>query len=75
MLIFNLIARQADRARELHLPVVGVQHAPALAAFLERNQAMLSAGTDDYEAKIRAGELDVVLTVDEKFAADVAQGR
>ena len=75
MLIFNLIARQADRARELHLPVVGVQHAPALAAFLERNQAILVPAPDDYEAKVRAGELDVVLIVDVKFAADVAEGR
>lgn len=75
MLIFNLIARQADRARELHLPVVGAQHAPALAAFLERNQAILVPAPDDYEAKVRAGELDVVLAVDEKFAADVAAGR
>ena len=75
MLIFNLIARQADRARELKLPVVGIQHAPALAAFLERNQVTLSPAPADYEAKIRAGDLDVVLVVDEQFAGDVAQGK
>jgi len=75
MLIFNLIARQADRARELQLPVVGIQHAPALAAFLERNQATLSPAPADYEAKLRAGDLDVVLVVDDQFAGDVAQGK
>ena len=75
MLIFNLIARQADRARELQLPVIGIQHAPALAAFLERNQATLSPAPVDYEAKLRAGDLDVVLVVDDQFAGDVAQGK
>ena len=75
VLIFNLIARQADRARELQLPAVGIQNAPALAAFLERNQVTLSAAPADYEAKIRAGDIDVVLVVDDKFATDVSEGR
>jgi len=75
VLIFNLIARQADRARELQLPAVGMQNAPALAAFLERNQVTLSAAPADYEAKIRAGDIDVVLVVDDKFATDVSEGR
>src|SRR6267378_2016446 len=57
VLIFNLIASQADRARELKLPAVGMQHAPALAAYLERNQVTLSDAPADYEAKVRAGEL------------------
>jgi sodium transport system permease protein len=75
MLIFNLMAREADRARELKLPAVGIAHAPALATFLERNQVMLSTAPDDYEARLRAGDLDVVLVVDDRFAEDVAQGR
>lgn len=74
-LIFNLIANQADRARELKLPAVGMERAPALAAFLERNQVTLSVAPADYEAKLRTGELDVVLVVDDKFEADVAEGR
>lgn len=74
-LIFNLIANQADRARELKLPAVGMERAPALAAFLERNQVTLSVAPADYEAKLRTGELDVVLVVDDKFEADVADGR
>ena len=74
-LIFNLIATQADRARELKLPAAGIEHAPALAGFLERQQVTLSPAPPDYEAKIRAGDLDVVLVVDENFAADVAEGK
>jgi sodium transport system permease protein len=75
VLIFNLIANQADRARDLKLPVAGREHAPALAAFLERQQVVLTAAPADYEAQIRRGDLDVVLVVDPQFAADVADGR
>ncbi|MCC6193957.1 MAG: ABC transporter permease [Burkholderiales bacterium] len=75
VLIFNLIASQADRARELKLPATGLAQAPALAAFLVRNQVTLSDAPADYEAKLRAGDLDVVLVVDADFEKDVAAGR
>jgi len=75
ILVFNLIASQADRARELKLPVVGLGNAPALAAFLEREQATLTPAPPDYEAQIRGGDIDVVLVIDSKFAADVAEGK
>src|SRR3954469_17094967 len=75
ILIFNLIASQADRARELKLPAVGLSNAPALMSYLVRNQVTLSDAPSDYEAKIRAGDLDVVLVVDASFATDVAAGR
>jgi sodium transport system permease protein len=75
LLIFNLIASQADRARDLRLPIVGREHAPALAAFLERQQVTLTQAPGDYEAQVRAGDLDVVLVVDSKFASDVADGK
>ncbi|MET0202929.1 MAG: ABC transporter permease, partial [Casimicrobiaceae bacterium] len=60
ILIFNLIARQADSARELKLPAIGLSNAPALEAFLVRNQVTLSEAPADYEAKIRTGEINVV---------------
>jgi sodium transport system permease protein len=75
MLIFNMIARQADRAREITLPVQGAAHAPALIAFLERQQVNVVPAPDDYEAKIRAGDLDVAMIVDPAFADDVAKGK
>jgi len=75
VMVINLVANQIDRSRELKLPVVGMEHAPALAAFLERQQVTLTPAPADYEAKIRAGDLDVVLEVDPAFAADVAAGR
>jgi len=75
MLMFTVIASQLTRVQELKLPTVGLDHAPALVAFLERQQVTLTAAPADYEAKIRSGELDVVLVVDDKFESDVAEGR
>jgi sodium transport system permease protein len=75
MLIFNLMAQQAERARDLVLPVQGAEHAPALVAFLERQQVKITPMPPDVEARIRAGDVDVALIVDPSFAADVAAGR
>jgi sodium transport system permease protein len=75
LLIFNLIASQAERARDLKLAVAGAEYAPALVAFLERQQVAVAQAPPDYEARIRNGDLDVALVVDERFAADVAQGK
>jgi sodium transport system permease protein len=75
LLIFNLIASQAERSRDLALPIVGREHAPALAAFLERQQVTLLPAPADYEARIKSGDLDVVLVIDPKFASDVAEGK
>ncbi len=74
-LIFNLIASQAERARELKLPVVGAQRAPALIAYLERQQVEIRPAPADYENLIRLGDLDVVLVVDDKFEESVAAGK
>jgi sodium transport system permease protein len=75
LLIFNLMARQVDRALELTLPVKGAEHAPAVVAFLERQQVTITQATGEYENAIRRGDLDVVLVVDDAFASDVAHGK
>jgi sodium transport system permease protein len=75
VLIFNMTASQADKARELKLAVAGQENAPALIAFLERSQVVIQTAPADYEAKIRAGELDVALWIDPAFEADVAAGK
>ena len=75
LLIFNLIASQAERARELTLPVAGAEYAPALIAFLERQQVTITDAPGDYDAQIRRGDLDVVLVVDDDFGTDVARGK
>jgi sodium transport system permease protein len=75
VLILELLSSQADRSHELTLPVAGRDNAPALVAFLARQQVKTVPAPQDYEARVRAGDLDVVLDIDPKFAADVANGK
>jgi sodium transport system permease protein len=75
LLVLNLVARQADKVRDLTLPVIGREHAPALIAFLERQQVKVTVAPADFEDRIRAGDLDVVLEIDAAFPTDVAKGR
>ena len=74
-LILNMAANQAEKARDLRLPVQGAENAPALIAFLQRQQVAIEVAPEDYEARIRRGELDVVLAIDSSFETDVAAGR
>ena len=74
-LILNMAANQAEKARDLRLPVQGAENAPALIAFLQRQQVAIEVAPEDYEARIRRGELDVVLAIDSGFETDVAAGR
>jgi sodium transport system permease protein len=74
LLIFNLIASQADKARDLTLPVVGREHAPALIAFLERRQVKIVDAPADYDTQVRAGDLDVVLEIGPGFGDAVERG-
>jgi sodium transport system permease protein len=75
LLIFILIASQAERARDLRLPVVGAEFAPAVIAYLERQQVTITPAPADYDAQIRRGDVDVVLVIGERFGTDVAQGK
>ncbi len=75
MLVMNLVASQMEKRRELTLPATGLEHAPALAAFLERQQVTIVPVPADYEQQIRTGDLDIAMEVDADFAKDVAEGR
>jgi sodium transport system permease protein len=75
LLVLHLVASQSDKARILALPVAGAAHAPALVAFLEHQQVTISKAPDDFEARVRDGEIDVALDIDAQFGADVARGK
>ena len=75
MLVLNLVASQMDKSRELKLPVSGAEHAPALIAFLERQQVKIEQAPPDAERQVRAGDLDVLVEIDPAFGADVAKGK
>src|SRR6185437_7054321 len=75
LLIFNLMAIQAEHAREMTLPVIGAEYAPAVVAFLQRQQVSVTKAPADYDTQIRRGDLDVVLVIDASFGKDVEQGK
>ena len=75
MLVMNLVASQMEKRRELTLPATGLEYAPALAGFLERQQVALVPAPADYEQQVRTGDLDIAMEVDADFAKDVAEGR
>ncbi|MEO8674211.1 MAG: ABC transporter permease [Casimicrobiaceae bacterium] len=75
VLMMQLFASQTGRARVLELPVAGAAHAPALVEFLARQQVAIRPAPADFEARVRDGELDVALDIDEKFDEDVARGK
>ena len=47
---------------------MGAEYAPAVVAFLERQQVTVTKAPADYDAQIRRGDLDVVLVIDDAFA-------
>lgn len=75
MLIMNLAASQVDKARTLRLPVAGQENAPALMAYLARQQVELYPAPEGYEAQVRTGDLDIALEIDARFAQDVESGK
>ena len=52
VLMFNMLANQAERARDVSLAVVGRDHAPALMAFLEREQVKLVPAPEDSGSRL-----------------------
>lgn len=75
MLLFKLISTEIDRADQVKLPVIGAERAPALIAYLERERVRIGPPPADFQAKIRSGEVEVVLEIDANFERDVAAGR
>jgi sodium transport system permease protein len=75
MLLFKLISSEIDRAEQLKLPVIGAERAPALIAFLERERVKIEVPPENFQARIRSGEIEVVLEIDDRFVDDVAAGR
>jgi sodium transport system permease protein len=75
VLLLNMLASQAERARDVTLPVLGREHAPALMSFLEAQQVKLVPAPADYEDEVRRGDLDVVLVVEADFMPAIERGR
>lgn len=61
--------------KDLAVPVVGMQHAPNLVAFLASRGINASEAPADIEQRIRAQSEDVALVIDPDFAADWHAGK
>ncbi|NTX02887.1 ABC transporter permease [Myxococcus sp. CA040A] len=74
LVLINVMASWR-KDKPLELPVVGREHAPSLMAFLSRLGVTLKDAPEDYEERIRAGSLDVVLLVPQDYGRDFSSGR
>lgn len=73
--MFTAMASWFNQDKPLELPVLGRAHAPSLIAFLERSGATLTEPPPDYEKRIQAGKLDVVLVIPEDYGKEFSAGR
>ncbi len=65
-----------DRAEaELELPVAGIEHAPNLIGFLERQGVVIKEAPEDPETAVRQEEEEIVLRIPEGFAESWDDGR
>ena len=70
-----LVAGIEKRAEERTVVVAGIEHAPTLRNYLERQTYRIDTAPADYEAKLKNQSLgDPVLLVGKEFEADLARG-
>jgi sodium transport system permease protein len=71
LLVGFMLNRLADRQRQIEdirIPVVGIEHAPVLVEWLRQQSGVeVVAGPEDPEARVRAGDEDVVVVIPEDF--------
>jgi sodium transport system permease protein len=71
----GLIATLEAQAEKREVVVSGIEHAPALRNFIERQSYVVTPAPADYEAKLRAQKLgDPVLVVPPGFEAALLRG-
>ena len=66
-LMFSTLARTLGADRPLETPVAGREHAPNLIAWLEERGVVVQDPPADPEAAVRAGDVDLVLVIDEEY--------
>ena len=71
----GLISSLEEQAEQRELLVVGIEHAPTLRNFIERQTYTIKAAPTDYEARLRAGTLAApVLVIGRDFEHALLQG-
>jgi sodium transport system permease protein len=75
MLVSQLVAGIEKRAEAREIVVLGIEHAPTLRNYLERQTYTVRAAPADYEKQLKDSKLgDPVLVVPAAFEADFARG-
>ena len=69
------LRKETQLDKPLELPVVGIERAPNLMAFLASHGIDAKTAPADIDARIRAQQVDVALVVDEDFAEDWRAGK
>jgi sodium transport system permease protein len=73
-LLFGFMADKQREAADVPVPIVGRDHAPELAEWLEARGVELVDGPADPRAAVREGEVPFVLNVPEDFSENFARG-
>ena len=75
VLISTLLSGMEKRAEERELVVAGIEHAPTLLNYLQRQTYTVKPAAADFEAQIKASKLgDAVLVIGADFEAALARG-
>ena len=69
------LRKETQLDKPLELPVVGIERAPNLIAYLAGNGINAKAAPTDIEARIRSQQEDVALAIDPEFARDWRAGK
>jgi len=73
--LYVAIKTVSDRLEKVTAHIYNAEQAPDLIRHFERRGIAVERVGDDFETRIRQGDLDIVLRIDERFAADLAAGR
>ena len=74
-ILYFVLQSVTERIEKTTAPIVNAQFAPDLVRHLERRGIKIDADPQDYESRVKSGELDAVIVIDPDFAASLASGR
>ncbi len=75
VMMSGLIASFEERAEKREISIIGIEHAPTLRNFLERQTYVIKTAPADYEAQLRASRLpEPVLIIPKDFEVLLAGG-
>jgi sodium transport system permease protein len=75
VLLSGLVAQIEERAEQRVVVAIGLEHAPTLRNYLERQSVEIREAPADHEAQLRSGRLgDPVLKIEPGFEAALARG-